>query len=90
MRTAAAQGFPQPDFSANPNSSVVGRDDRNPLLSTEGMQAAGECPRHFAQMLVIQLRVVAVQVSPPAADAAAGLSHREKGVEDDAINAFVG
>jgi hypothetical protein len=43
----------------------------------------------LAQMLVIQLRVVAVQASPPAAHAAAGLPQTEEGVEDDAIHAII-
>lgn len=64
-------------------------DDWNLLLCAERMQAAGECACHLAQMLVIQLRVVPVQVSPPAAHAAAGLPHWEKGIEDDAIHAIV-
>src|SRR5215475_9850025 len=64
-------------------------DNRNPLLCAERMQAAGECACHLAQMLVIQLRVVPVQVSPPAAHAATGLPHREKGIEDNAIYAIV-
>ena len=65
-------------------------DDRNPLLAAERMQAAGKCPRHLPQILVIQLRVVAVQVAPQGAYAATGLPHREESVEDDAIHAIVG
>jgi hypothetical protein len=38
---------------------------------------------------VNQLRLVAVQASPPAAHSAAGLPRREEGVEDDAIRAIV-
>jgi hypothetical protein len=38
---------------------------------------------------VIQLRVVAVELSPPAAHAAAGLSIGKKGVEDNTIDATV-
>jgi hypothetical protein len=40
-------------------------------------------------MLVIELRVIPVELSPPAAHAAAGLSHGEKGIEDDPIHAIV-
>src|SRR5262249_14382820 len=43
----------------------------------------------MAQMLVIQLRVVTVQAAPPAAHAAAGLPHGEKGIEDNTIHAIV-
>src|ERR1700758_5001029 len=48
-------------------------DDRNPLLGAKCMQAAGECSGHLTQVLVIQVRVVAVQLPPQAAHAAAGL-----------------
>ena len=53
------------------------------------MQAAGECPGHLTQMLVIEVRVIPVQLSPPAAHAAAGLPQREKGTQDNAIDAIV-
>src|SRR5262245_12523007 len=45
-------------------------DDGNVLLCAKGVQAAGESPCHVAQMLVIQLRVIPVELSPPAAHAA--------------------
>ena len=61
----------------------------NPLFGAEGVQAAGECPGHLTQMLVIELRVIPVQLSPPAANAAAGLPQRGKGIQDDAIDAIV-
>src|SRR5262249_17643809 len=64
-------------------------DDRNPLPGAEGVQAAGECACHLSEMLVIQLRVVPVKSSPPAAHAAAGLPHGVEGIEDDAIHAIV-
>ena len=53
------------------------------------MQAAGECSGHLTQVLVIQVRVVAVQLPPQAAHAAAGLPHREKRIEDDAVHTIV-
>jgi hypothetical protein len=53
------------------------------------MQAAGERPCHLTQMLVIELRVIAVEASPPGAHTAAGLPHREKGIENDAIHAII-
>jgi hypothetical protein len=40
-------------------------------------------------VLVIQVRFVAVQLSPQAANATAGLPHREKGIEDDAVHTIV-
>jgi hypothetical protein len=40
-------------------------------------------------MLVAQQRVIAVQLSPLASHAAGGLPHREKGIEDYAIDAIV-
>src|SRR5215813_6772784 len=64
-------------------------DDRNPLPGAEGVQAAGECACHLSEMLVIQLRVVPVKSSPPAAHATAGLPHGVEGIEDDAIHAIV-
>src|SRR5262247_1622537 len=59
------------------------------LAWRRSVQAAGECPCHLTQMLVIQLRVVTVQAAPPAAHAAAGLPHGEKGIEDNTIHAIV-
>src|ERR1700739_861895 len=64
-------------------------DDRNPWLGEKCMQAAGECSGHLTQVLVIQVRVVAVQLPPQAAYAAAGLPHREKCIEDDAVHTIV-
>src|SRR5262245_45883656 len=46
-------------------------NDRYPLFGAEGVQATGECPCHLTQMLVIKLRVIPVELSPPAAHAAA-------------------
>jgi len=69
--------------------AVARLDDRNPLLGAEGMQAAGECPRHLPQMLVIELRVIPVELSPPTTHPAAGLPKREKRIEDDAVHAIV-
>ena len=64
-------------------------DDWDPLFGAGRMQAPGEGPRHLTQMLVIQLRVVAVQVSPPAAHATTSLPHWEESIEDDAIHTIV-
>src|SRR5262249_53222333 len=52
-------------------------------------QAAGECACHLSEMLLIQLRVVPVKSSPPAAQAAAGLPHGVEGIEDNAIHAIL-
>ena len=43
----------------------------------------------LTQMLVIELRVIPVELSPPAAHAAAGLPQRKKGIQNDAIDAIV-
>ena len=65
-------------------------DDGNPLPGAERLEPARKGPRHFPQMAIIERRVVAVQVAPPRAQSAAGLSQRKERVEHDTIRAVVG
>ncbi len=59
------------------------------MFGAIGGQAARKGAGHLAQMIVVQMRVVAVQLPPPGAQAAARLAHRKIGVQHDAIHAVV-
>jgi hypothetical protein len=65
-------------------------DEGNPLFGAEPMKAARKGPRHVAQMSIIKRRIVAVQVSPPGAQAASGLPQRKERVQHHTVDAVVG
>src|SRR4249919_118700 len=65
-------------------------DDGNTLLGAERMEAARKGPRHFAQMFIVEIRIVAIQTSPPRAHAASRLSQWIESVQHNTVHAVVG
>src|ERR1035441_10982333 len=61
----------------------------NLMSGAIGPQPARECSGHVPQLAIIEVRVAAVELTPPCAQPPAGLAHRKVSVEHHAIHAIV-
>ena len=64
-------------------------DEGDALLDAECMEATRKGASHVSKMPVVETQIIAVQISPPGANAARCLADWKEGVEYDAIDAVV-
>src|ERR1035441_9228117 len=67
-----------------------GLNHGNLMFGAIGPQPSRERSGHVPQLIVIKVRVAAVELPPPRAEPPTGLAHRKVGVEHHAIHAIVG
>src|ERR1035441_6791233 len=68
----------------------LGLNHGNLMAGAISPQASRERSGHVPQLIVIEVRVAAVELPPPRAEPPTGLAHRKVGVEHHAIHAIVG